>query len=115
MGTRILESPYTFASRTRYFTYESASPSYPSQQSSYEQDGYQSNAGGGGYSRRAPNPYAQQDENPFDQGGGYEMADVQNSRANLTAGVQPPAGAGGDDMSAFYEEARLPEHILLYL
>ncbi|VDB82788.1 unnamed protein product [Peniophora sp. CBMAI 1063] len=78
-------------------------PSYPSQPS-YDQDPYQSNGGGGGYGRRAPNPYAQQDENPFDQGGNYEMADVQHSRANLTAGVQPAAGAGGDDMSAFYEE-----------
>jgi len=58
------------------------------------------NNGGNAYAnRRAPNPYAQQDDS-----GAYEMASVQGSRANLTGAAEPPAGAGGDPMAGFYDE-----------
>lgn len=61
---------------------------------------YPSNGGGdGGYqSRRAANPYAQQDDSA------YEMADYQNSRANLTSSASAHAGAPANDMTAFYDE-----------
>ncbi|KAK7467031.1 hypothetical protein VKT23_004093 [Stygiomarasmius scandens] len=51
---------------------------------------YPTQAGGGGYQARRPNPYAQQD-------GAYEMSEVKDSSAYNGGGT-------GDDMSAFYAE-----------
>jgi len=54
---------------------------------------YPTQAGGGGYQARRPNPYAQQD-------GAYEMSEVKDSSAYNGGGT-------GDDMSAFYAEVSI--------
>ncbi|KAI0314271.1 t-SNARE [Amylostereum chailletii] len=71
-------------------SYGGGNSSYPSQPS---------NNAGGYNSRRAANPYAQQDDRS------YEMEDVgmKDSTTQLTAAAGGYAGAG-DPMSAFYEE-----------
>ncbi|KAF7295027.1 Aspartate aminotransferase [Mycena indigotica] len=75
------------------------SNSYPTQASGGGGGG--GGAGGGGYqSRRAPNPYAQQDDRA------YEMSDVRDNSAQ-SYGTPMNATSGGDSMSAFYTEARL--------
>lgn len=54
---------------------------------------YPTQASGGEYQSRRPNPYAQQDSRS------YEMADVTNSKAQLASATPPPG-----DMPAFYAE-----------
>ncbi|KAI0780762.1 t-SNARE [Trametes elegans] len=53
---------------------------------------------------RAANPYAQQDDGPGYDNGGYDSAAKDTtSTTNLTTGLGG-AGAGGDSMAAFYNE-----------
>ncbi|KAJ6630682.1 t-SNARE [Mycena sp. CBHHK59/15] len=68
--------------------------SYPTQASGGGGGGGYGGGGGGYQSRRAQNPYAQQDDRS------YEMSDVQDSTTRFNSS----AGGGGDSMSAFYTE-----------
>jgi len=57
------------------------------------QNSYPTQASGGGYESRRPNPYGQQDDHS------YEMSDVKDSKTHLASGDNV-----GDSMSAFYGE-----------